>query len=218
MYDEAMSLIRTTFKRAKDAVDMASSFILQSRVFAIRGDSFGAFQALKDCLSLLGSPLPPTSWEACDAEFQELCTLLQSMDKEELLARPALTNDQILTTLGPLFVELLSAAFWSNALLFYQATLKLVGLHLKHGTMSQASLGYVHLGAIAAGRFNMVEFAIECGGLAKAIFTRFEEDHYSFGRAQTLYTLFISHFQGHVSTQIPELHGKFFLLRPFSHH
>jgi predicted ATPase len=87
MFDEALALIRTTFKHARDPCDMASSFILQSRVYAVRGDSFGAFQALKDCLSLLDSPIPPTTWEECDAEFQDICSLLQSMDKEELLAR-----------------------------------------------------------------------------------------------------------------------------------
>jgi predicted ATPase len=41
MLDEALSLIRQTFQNARDPCDMASSFILQSRVFAVRGDSFG---------------------------------------------------------------------------------------------------------------------------------------------------------------------------------
>lgn len=154
MLDEALALIRTTFKKAKDpgtkrprfntifycnvlaerylralrrrciiiaarrialtllTVDMASSFILQSRVSAIQGDSFAAFQGLKDLLSLLGAPIPTTTWEECDAEFQEICTLFQSMDKEELLSRPPTTDDRVLMTLGPIFIELLSAAFW----------------------------------------------------------------------------------------------------------
>jgi hypothetical protein len=63
MLDESLSLIRTSLSHARDPCDMASSFILQSRVFAIRGDSSGAFQALRDCLSRLGCPLPPTTWE-----------------------------------------------------------------------------------------------------------------------------------------------------------
>lgn len=41
MYDEALSLIETTFQHAKNPCDKASSFILQSRVFAVRGDSLG---------------------------------------------------------------------------------------------------------------------------------------------------------------------------------
>ena len=41
MYDEALSLIETTFQHARNPCDKASSFILQSRVFAVRGDSLG---------------------------------------------------------------------------------------------------------------------------------------------------------------------------------
>tara|TARA_R110002003_G_scaffold104_57_gene8709 strand:- start:2309 stop:3994 length:1686 start_codon:yes stop_codon:yes gene_type:complete len=105
MLDEALSLIRTTFKNARDPCDMASSFILQSRVHAVRGDSFGAFQALKDCLSLLGTPIPPTTWEACDSEFQKVYARLQSVDKEEMLARQPQSDDRVLQTMGPIFIE-----------------------------------------------------------------------------------------------------------------
>lgn len=50
LLDEALSLIRTIFQKAKGIDDMAPAFIIHSRIFAIRGDSFGAFQAIKDCL------------------------------------------------------------------------------------------------------------------------------------------------------------------------
>ena len=167
MHEEALALIRITFKKAKNPVDMASSFILQSRVFAVRGDSFGAFQALRDCLSLLGTPIPPTTWEECDNEFQQVYDALKKTDMDELLSRPISHEDRTLITVGPIFIELLSAAFWSNSLLFYQATLKLIRLHLERGTVSQVALGYVHLGSIAGGRFSMMEFAIEAGTIAK---------------------------------------------------
>ncbi|OAG03584.1 putative histidine kinase HHK1p [Paraphaeosphaeria sporulosa] len=205
MFDEALSLIRKTFSHARDPCDMASSFILQSRVHAVRGDSFGAFQALKDCLSLLGLPIPPTTWEECDQEFQELCALLQSTDKEELLSRPPTTDDRQLMTLGPVVVELLSAAFWSNSLLFYQSTLKLVSMHLKRGTVPQVAMGYVHIGSIAGGRFNMIEFAVECGAIAKRLFDLYSEDHYTIGRGQTLRTLFLGHLEAPIADLIPDL-------------
>lgn len=205
MFDEALSLIRKTFTHARDPCDKASSFILQSRVHAIRGDSFGAFQSLKDCLSLLGSPIPPTTWEECDVEFQELCASLQSIDKEELLSRPATTTDRQLMTMGPVIIELLSAAFWSNSLLFYQSALKLVSLHLNRGTISQVAMGYVHLGSIAGGRFNMIEFAVECGTIAKRLFDIYPEDHYTVGRGQTLRTLFLGHLEAPLSDLIPDL-------------
>ncbi|KAH7115194.1 putative histidine kinase HHK1p [Dendryphion nanum] len=205
MHEEALALIRTTFKKAKNPIDMASSFILQSRVFAVRGDSFGAFQALRDCLSLLGAPIPPTTWEECDKEFQEVYAILKKTDLDELLSRPRSLDDRTLVTVGPVFIELLSAAFWSNSLLFYQATLKLIRLHLERGTISQVALGYVHLGSIAGGRFNMMEFAIETGSIAKRLFDMYPEDHYTCGRGQTLHPLFIGHLEAPVSDLIPSL-------------
>jgi hypothetical protein len=205
MFDESLSLIRTTFQHARDPCDMASSFILQSRVFAIRGDSFGAFQALKDCLSLLGSPIPSTTWEACDVQFQQIFNTLQNIDKDELLMRRAPTDDRVLMTMGPVFVELLSAAFWSNSLLFYQGTLMLVKSHLDRGTMSQMALAYVHLGTIAGGRFNMINFAVDMGGIAKRIFQMFPEDYYTLGRGQTLQPMFLGHLEAPVSDLIPSL-------------
>lgn len=205
MLDEAMSLIRTTFRNARDPTDMASSFVLQSRVFAVRGDSFGAFQALRDCLSLLGVPIPPTSWEICDEEFQKIYAKMQSVDKEKLLSRQAPTDDRTLMTLGPLFIELLSAAFWSNSLLFYQASLKLVGIHLERGTMPQVALAYMHLGTVAGGRFQMFKFASEMGAFAKRLLQIFPEDSYTIGRTQSLHPLFLGHLETPIRHLIPSL-------------
>jgi hypothetical protein len=205
MLDEALSLIRTTFKNARDPCDMASSFILQSRVFAVRGDSFGAFQALKDCLSLLDMPIPPTTWDACDAEFQRIYATLQQIDKDELIARRPSADDRILLTRGPIFVELLSAAFWSNSLLFYQATLKLIKTHLEGGTVPQVALAYVHLGTVAAGRFQMMNFAVDMGALAKRLLQMYPEDVYTVGRTQTLQPLFLGHLEAPIRDQVPSL-------------
>ncbi|KAG9206378.1 hypothetical protein G6514_003209 [Epicoccum nigrum] len=207
MLDEALSLIRTTFQHARDSCDMASSFILQSRVHAVRGDSFGAFQALKDCLSLLGSPIPPTSWEDCDAEFQKVHSRLQNVDTQEILARQPSQDDRVLLTLGPVFIELLSAAFWSNSLLFYQATLKLVNIHLERGTISQVALAYVHLGSIAGGRFAMLNFAADMGAIAKRLFEMYPDDAYTLGRGQTLHPLFLGHLEAPAADLIPHLQG-----------
>jgi hypothetical protein len=205
MLDEALSLVRTTFKYARNPIDLASSFILQSRVFAIRGDSFGAFQALKDCLSLLGCPIAPTTWEACDEDFQKIYARLQKVDKDELLARQLTKDNQILLTMGPIFVELLSAAFWSNSLLFYQATLKLINTHLEQATIPQVALAYVHLGTIAAGRFRMMNFAVDMGAIAKRLVQMYPDDSYTVGRTQTLHPLFLGHLDAPIRDLIPSL-------------
>ncbi|KAH9869591.1 hypothetical protein IAQ61_006799 [Plenodomus lingam] len=238
MLDEALSLIRTTFKNARDPCDMASSFILQSRVLAIRGDSFSAFQALKDCLSLLGSSIPPTTWEECDLEFQRIYNVLQNTDMDQLLmprqpsspqgidqdelsmrsqysALPILSTDDSplhqpaadrkLMTIGSVFIELLSAAFWSNSLLFYQGTLKLINIHLEQGIIPQIALAYLHLGTIAGGRFNMIKFAVEMGAMAKRLFAMFPHEHYTLGRGQTLQTLFLGHLEAPIGDLLPSL-------------
>jgi serine/threonine protein kinase/GAF domain-containing protein len=207
MLDESLSLIRTTFKHARDPCDMASSFILQSRVYAVRGDSFGAFQALKDCLSLLDTPILPTTWEECDTEFHKVVKTLQDANKDDLLASKPPADDRITMTLGPVFVELLSAAFWSNSLLFYQATLKFVNSHLQRGTTPQVALAYIHLGSIAGGRFNMMEFAFEMGAVGKTLFQLYPNDNYTLGRGQTLHPLFLGHLEVPVGNLIPGLRG-----------
>jgi hypothetical protein len=176
-------------------------------VSAVRGDSFGAFQALKDCLSLLGNPIPPTTWEACDAEFQEIYATLQKIDKEELMARQLTKNDHVLLTMGPIFVELLSAAFWSNSLLFYQATLQLVKIHLEGGTVPQVALAYIHLGTIAAGRFQMMNFAVDLGALAKRLVQMYPDDSYTVGRTQTLHPLFLGHLESPIRHLVSDLEG-----------
>lgn len=166
---------------------------------------YRALQALKDCLSLLGYPIPSTTWEACDAQFQQIYSALQKIDKDELLSRHSPKNDRVLMTVGPVFVELLSAAFWSNSLLFYQVTLMLIKVHLEKGTMSQIALSYVHLGSIAGGRFNMMSFAVDMGAMAKRIFQMFPEDYYTLGRGQTLQPVFLGHLEGPINDLIPSL-------------
>lgn len=205
MLDEASTLTRTIFKRAKSVEDMAGASILQSRILSSQGNSHGSFLALKDCLSLLGVPLPQITWEECDAQFNDLCRQVKQLGMVELLAKPVDPADGSWSTVGPMLIELSSAAFWCDSLLFYQVALKIVELQLSRGTIPEVSLGYVYLGAIAAGRYNMVDFALESGAIAKRLFEMYPDDHYTFGRAQTLQTLFIGPFSAHISALIPSL-------------
>jgi hypothetical protein len=150
-------------------------------------------------------PMPPTTWDACDAEFQTVYAKLQKIDKDELIARRPSVDDRILLTRGPIFVELLSAAFWSNSLLFYQATLKFINTHLEGCTVPQVSLAYVHLGTIAAGRFQMMNFAVDMGALAKRLLQEHHEDFYTVGRTQTLQPLFLGHLEAPIRNQVLNL-------------
>jgi len=87
-YDEAMSLLSVVFSGAKTAVDKAPAWILQSRVYAQRGDSSAAFQALKRCLLALGIEVDDNpTFEKCDAEFERLSLKIQTADRNELLTK-----------------------------------------------------------------------------------------------------------------------------------
>ncbi|KAH7064690.1 putative histidine kinase HHK1p [Macrophomina phaseolina] len=203
-FEPALGLCQTIFTNAKSAVDKAPSWVLQSRIFAMRGDSFAAFEALKQCLTELGVEILEKSWEECDTQFQSLCAVLQKRDREQLLSRP-LTDDTKLLAMGAVLVEMASAAFWTDSRLFYQMSMIMVDLHLTRGAFPQAALGYVHLASIAAGRFGMTKFGIEIGDIAKSLFNIFSDDMYTIGRGETLHALFMGHLQTHVREQLPIL-------------
>lgn len=160
--DSSLALLQTIFKNAHDAVDRAPGWMIRSRIFAVKGDSSAAFQALTECLADLGLRIPEMSWVDCDKEFHRLRLLLQSTDKNELLTRP-LTTDRTLTTMGSVLVEMASAAFWSSALTFYVLSLAMLDTHLNRGNYSQAGVGYVHYASIAVARFGLTAFGLQVG-------------------------------------------------------
>ncbi|KAF2457500.1 putative histidine kinase HHK1p [Lineolata rhizophorae] len=201
VFEAALGLLQTTFTMARDAVDKAPAWILQSRIFAMRGDSFAAFQALRTCLSELGCEISDPTWEQCDAEFQRVVSLLKIVDRRKLLETPT-SKDRHLLTIGAIMVELVSAAFWSESLLFYWVTLKMLDFHIHKATFPQIGIGYVHLASIAVSRFDMTEFGVDVGLLAKQLFELYRDDHYTLGRGDTLYPLFIGHLVAHVRDQL----------------
>ncbi|KAF2835682.1 two-component sensor protein histidine protein kinase-like protein [Patellaria atrata CBS 101060] len=203
-FEAALNLLEVIFGKAKDAVDKAPAWIIQSRVYAMRGDSFKAFESLKQCLSDIGLGIPESTWEACDTECQRICEKLKAVDRNELVTRPP-TENKVMQTIGAVLVELLSAAFWTNSLLFYQMSLVMVDIHLEKATFPQISLGYTHLASIVIGRFGMTEFGLQLGDIAKQFFQIYRDDSYTAGRGQTLHALFLGYLQTHFRDQLPVL-------------
>jgi predicted ATPase/signal transduction histidine kinase/tetratricopeptide (TPR) repeat protein len=203
-WDRAMELLNEVFSHARTAVDASPSWIIKSRIFAVQGNSYEAFKALKAGLSKLGISLPDTSFQECDAQFEKTCRLLASTNFENLLARPA-HIDPVLDAIGPVMVELVSAAFWSNSILFFQISMIMIDVHIKRGEFRQCGLGYLHFASIAAGRFGMTKFACEIGDLSQQLFDKYRDDPYTVGRGETLHALFIGHLQTPLIEQIPVL-------------
>ncbi|KAI9761553.1 MAG: hypothetical protein M4579_000944 [Chaenotheca gracillima] len=192
---EALTLLQLTFRHARTPVDKTPSWILQSRIFSRTGDSHAAFHALKKCLIDLGLEFDnePT-WEQCDVEFKELCVLLQQVDRAELIAKP-LISDANFVAVGAVLVEIVGAAYWTNALLFYQLAMKMLWVLMHHGAFAQVGLAFIHCAAIATARFDKVEFAVELGQIGNAYINRFNEP-FVFGRG---------HLNKHITSAIAPL-------------
>ncbi|KAF1983499.1 hypothetical protein K402DRAFT_382601 [Aulographum hederae CBS 113979] len=204
MFEKTLGLLQVIFERAKDAVDRAPAWVIQSRVYAARGDSYTSAQTIRDGLADLGFHIPDPTWEQCDTDYHQLVARLGSMDIDKLIEQSASTCP-CLSTMGPLLVELISSAFWSDSLLFFQTSLSMVKLHLDDGTFSQVGLGYLHLGTVAAGRFSDVRKGVELGNIALRFFDKFQSDHFTAGRGYTLHALFMGHLQSHMLESITVL-------------
>lgn len=150
--DEAMGLLNQVFKHGRNAVDKATAFVLQSRIYAQRGNSTAAFHSLKSSLISLGVEIDENpSWEKCDAEFMRLSLEIQTTNRQELMAKKAEKHSN-LSTIGAILVEITSAAFWSDPLTFFQMTNIFVNTHLMGGAFPQSGLSFLHLASIAISR------------------------------------------------------------------
>jgi signal transduction histidine kinase/tetratricopeptide (TPR) repeat protein/AmiR/NasT family two-component response regulator len=205
-YQEAMRLLVTVSSNAKNPVDKAPAWVLQSRVFAQEGDSLSAFQALKQCLAALDIEVEDEpSFEKCDAEFERLSLKIQSFDPEEIISR-SMTKDSNLAAVGAVLVETISAAFWSDTLTFYQMALVMTNTQLTCGNFPQAGMAYLHLAMIAISRFNMIKFGSDMGKISLALMDRWR-DPYTMGRGGTIYSLFVGHIQVSLQESLGQLEG-----------
>jgi signal transduction histidine kinase/predicted ATPase/CheY-like chemotaxis protein/serine/threonine protein kinase len=205
-YHEAKRLLTTIFSHAKTPVDKAPAWVLQSRVFAQEGDSIAAFRALKQCLSALDIHVEDApTFAKCDAEFERLTLKIRSFDVEELTNKH-MTKDSNLAAVGAVLVEIISAAFWTDTLTFYQMALVMVNTQLTCGNFPQAGMAYLHLAMIAVTRFNMIKFACEMGNISLALMDRWR-DPYTMGRGGTIYSLFVGHLQYKLTDSLGQLEG-----------
>jgi signal transduction histidine kinase/tetratricopeptide (TPR) repeat protein len=203
-YEDAKTLLLSVFSNARTAVDMAPSWILQSRLFALEGNSTGAFEALQRCLVSLDVKVDhnPT-FLTCDAEFKRLCQELQNVDKDSLIKK-AIVEDSNIAAVGAVLLEATSAAFWSDTLTFYRMTLIMVDTHLSTGSFPQSGMGFLQLALIAVTRHNMITFASDCGDIALALIDKCK-DPLTIGRGKTIYSTFVGHFQRPLQQSIPQL-------------
>ena len=114
---DAQNLLASIFTGARSASDKAPAWILQSKLFAEKGNLQGAFTALKTSLLELGLDISATpTWETCDRDYHELSMRLRAANSGDTIGKP-LSSDKDISSLGSVLIEAISAGFWSNSLL-----------------------------------------------------------------------------------------------------
>ncbi|CAD6445473.1 3802c688-4c3b-4dd0-a545-8df77b654adc [Sclerotinia trifoliorum] len=203
-YQETKRVLAIIFENAQTPVDKSPAWVLQSRAFSQEGDSFSAFEALKQCLSALNIEVDEKpSFEKCDLEFERLSSQIRSIDQKLVIDKPMM-KDSNLAAVGAVLVETISAAFWSDNLTFYQMTIVMIQTHLKRGSFPQAGMAFLHLATIAITRFNMIKFASDMGNVSLALMERWR-DIYTLGRGGTIYSLFVGHIHWPLSQSAGQL-------------
>ncbi|KAK1639555.1 hsp90-like protein [Colletotrichum phormii] len=202
----ANSLLETIFQCARNPLDKAPAYVLQSRTLAQSGNARGALAALKECLQALDVQFDdePT-FEKCDDQFEKMSVRIQTMDKNELM-NPTPSSDPSLPSIGAVLAETVSAAWWSDYLRFYHLSLVMLDLHLTHGAFPQSGMAFLHLGLIALARFNMVSFAVEVGNVCIELLDRYR-DPFSVARGYMLYANFLGHVQIPIAVALTHLEG-----------
>ncbi|KAK4228498.1 Two-component system protein A [Podospora fimiseda] len=199
-------LLQTVFDHAREALDKAPAFVLQSRIFAQSGDSKQALDSLRECLRAMGVDVDdyPTM-EQCDKQFERLSVKIQAMNREGVL-NPLGTNDidTTLASFGAVLAETTSAGWWSDRVIFYQLALLMMETHFSRGAYPQSGMAFLHMSMIALSRFNMTHFAASLANTCLELLDKYR-DPFSVARGYMIYANFVGHISepiGAMATQL----------------
>ncbi|KAL2128347.1 hypothetical protein VTI74DRAFT_9297 [Chaetomium olivicolor] len=199
-------LLQTIFDHARNAVDKAPAYVLQSRIFAQSGDSAQALDSLKQCLRALEVELDdcPTL-EKCDEQFERLSEKIRSTEREQVLSPPC-AKDPMLASVGAVLAETASAGWWSDCVVFYQLTLLMMETHFNRGAYPQSAMAFLHMSMIALARFNKARLAAELAAICLELLEKFR-DPFSISRGYMIYANFVGHVQDPIRISAAQLEG-----------
>ncbi|KAI0101817.1 putative histidine kinase HHK1p [Nemania sp. FL0031] len=191
-HQAAQELTDIIFTNATTADDKAAAALLHSRIQFQSGDAVSALATLKQSLHQLGVQFDPQpTYEKCDATFKELSEKITAMGRNEAVNPPHGDLPQQMTS-GVLLGDAVQAAWWSDALEFYNLALAMMNMHLKEGPMPQSSMAFLYFAMIALSRFNMLELASKLGSQCSELLEIYR-DPSIVARGQMAYLTFISH-------------------------
>ncbi|KAI1130300.1 putative histidine kinase HHK1p [Nemania abortiva] len=188
----AQELTDTIFTNATTADDKAAAALLHARIQFQSGDAVSALATLKQSLHQLDVQFDPQpTYKKCDATFVELSERIIAMGRTEAVNPPHNDRPQQMTS-GVLLGDALQAAWWSDALEFYNLSLALMNMHLKEGPLPQSSMAFLYFAMIAISRFNMLELASKLGSQCSELLDTYR-DPSTVARGQMAFLTFVSH-------------------------
>ncbi|KAL9586432.1 MAG: hypothetical protein Q9203_003864 [Teloschistes exilis] len=201
--ERAMQLAAEALEATTIASDRAPVWIITSRLLSQQGDVAEAFQALKTSIIELGVEWEKSlTLERLDIQFDELRRRVQEADRSNTLVKPLL-QDPARACLGAVLAEAISAAFWSDATMFYQVASTMLHQHMIHENMfPQMGLGFCYFAMIAVVRKSDIPFAIQCEDCGRRMLAEYK-DSYTYGRGLALNAMFIESFRSPIREHIP---------------
>ncbi|KAI1825123.1 putative histidine kinase HHK1p [Xylaria intraflava] len=195
-HSAAQELTDIVLKHSTAADDKAAASLLNSRIQLQTGDAVLALATLKQSLCELGVQFDPQpTYEKCDIAFMEISKKIEAMGPTEVVG-PSYGDEPLKITSATL-ADAVSAAWWSDALEFYNLSLALMNMHFEEGPMPQSSMAFLHLAMISISRFNMLDLAMELGNRCSELLDIYR-DPSSIARAYMTFLTFI----GHINTPL----------------
>lgn len=201
--DECLTHLDETFTRARCNADKTRSYILQGRLYSRRAQYDLAFKVLRECLSGLGMEVPKSNWTEHDLEFKKLEYKFRALDPDSLVKRPLSENKNDIA-MGTVLSEVLGAAYWYDAELWFQIVIKFANFVIDRGNVVQAGLAFTMLAGATFGRYKDFELGNLYGDAAQDFLTLYE-DTWTRGRGWTLYSLFVGPFRTPIRNLLPVL-------------
>ncbi|KAI1298630.1 putative histidine kinase HHK1p [Xylaria venustula] len=191
-HEAAQELTDIIFENAMTTDDKSAAALLHSRIQFQSGDAVSALATLKHSLQGLDVKFDPEpTYEKCDATFMELSQRITIMGHTEAINPSHQDRPQSMTS-GALLADAAQAAWWSDALEFYNMALALMNMHLTEGPMPQSSMAFLYMAMVAISRFNMLDFASGLGNQCSKLLNMYR-DPSSIARGHMAYSTFISH-------------------------
>ncbi|ODQ54724.1 hypothetical protein SAICODRAFT_53827 [Saitoella complicata NRRL Y-17804] len=199
---EAQELVDEIFKKAKSIQDKAPAYRLLSRLLYEKRQYSDSMDKIMDCLTQLDDSITrePTM-ELLNDMFMKLKPRVESMDFEEALEAPMITNERMIT-ISSLLAEALASAYFCSPLLFLYSALMIMQLNLDHGMFEGVGIAYLAFGTVASAQYGLPRFGADVGRYGYELVVRYG-DQATKARGILSYHVLMSHFHEHVRVVAP---------------